>query len=301
MPSKPVSAKQLEANRSNAIRSTGPRTSEGKTRSSQNAMKHGIFAQDVVIRDGDGAEDPAEFDALLEQLTETLQPVGVLEQAAVHRIATCHWRLRRVCRFEVGATRQRLDECKRATESSQIDETERLLEEARQWQAWATGCLAWAERQESVPDAEMWNAFDAPVWQSIEQEFKGADILHAVDCPEARPECLLRLADLGLDTKGLWKRLVAIHRRCVEEGRARVDEREVQLRDARRYSQLAQDRSALVRSLPPERALNMVIRYETMLTRQLDRTTHQLERLQRFRRGDQVPPPVVLDVSVSDS
>ncbi len=67
MSKKAVSQRQMEANRRNAISSTGPRTVEGKARSSRNALKHGIFAQEVVIRDGDGAEDPAEFEALLNE------------------------------------------------------------------------------------------------------------------------------------------------------------------------------------------------------------------------------------------
>jgi hypothetical protein len=45
-PEKQISAKQYEANRKNAKKSTGPRTPEGKAASSKNALKHGIFAKD---------------------------------------------------------------------------------------------------------------------------------------------------------------------------------------------------------------------------------------------------------------
>ena len=50
---------QRKANRQNAKKSTGPRTEEGKARSSQNGLKHGLLARDAVMADeeakGDGA------------------------------------------------------------------------------------------------------------------------------------------------------------------------------------------------------------------------------------------------------
>ena len=47
-----ASQAQVEANRANAAKSTGPRTSEGKAAVSQNAVKHGLLAEQVVIKDG---------------------------------------------------------------------------------------------------------------------------------------------------------------------------------------------------------------------------------------------------------
>jgi len=49
--------KQVEANKQNALVSTGPVTAEGKALVSQNAVKHGIFARDLIITSGDGKED----------------------------------------------------------------------------------------------------------------------------------------------------------------------------------------------------------------------------------------------------
>ena len=141
-----VSQKQLEANRSNALSSTGPRTAEGKARSSRNALKHGIFAQEVVIRDGDGAEDPKQFEALLERLWDEFQPVGALEEKLVECIAVSYWRLRRAQRFEVGAIREQADTCNRPPTSSDAKEAERGLEEAKRELADALDALAWAQR-----------------------------------------------------------------------------------------------------------------------------------------------------------
>ena len=108
-----VTEKQLAANRRNARKSTGPRTPEGKRRSSRNALKHGLLAAEVVITDGDGAERQQDFDRLLADLCADLRPVGIVERSLVERIAACYWRLRRAQRYEVGAIRNSLDECNR--------------------------------------------------------------------------------------------------------------------------------------------------------------------------------------------
>src|ERR1051326_1154333 len=68
-------ARQI-ANISNAQLSTGPRTEEGKNRSSQNARKHGLTAAQLVI----AAEDREEFEALHAQLTTEIKPHGALQQ-----------------------------------------------------------------------------------------------------------------------------------------------------------------------------------------------------------------------------
>ncbi len=61
-----------------------------------NAMKHGLLAADLVVRD----EDPVEFAGVLENLVDELQPQGPLEEQLVERVAACMWRLRRLYRVE---------------------------------------------------------------------------------------------------------------------------------------------------------------------------------------------------------
>ncbi len=93
-----TSRKRLIANRENAKKSTGPKTAEGKTASKMNAIKHGLLAQDVVLR----GESPNEFDALRDDLVDEIRPVGCLEIQLVERVAACLWRLRRAQRIEAG-------------------------------------------------------------------------------------------------------------------------------------------------------------------------------------------------------
>jgi hypothetical protein len=91
-----ASEAQMEANRLNAARSTGPRTVAGRARSAQNARTHGLTAQSVVV---DG-EEAREFARFRQAQYAHWQPVGGFEVALVEEIATYTWRLRRLPRIE---------------------------------------------------------------------------------------------------------------------------------------------------------------------------------------------------------
>ena len=88
--------KQIRASRENAKKSTGPRTPEGKARSSKNALKHGLLAQDSVIP----GEDPAEFDRHLTTYEDTYLPRNCIEKELVRQIADAAWRMQRLSRIE---------------------------------------------------------------------------------------------------------------------------------------------------------------------------------------------------------
>ena len=91
-----VSEKQMLANRQNALQSTGPRSAVGKGVSSQNAIRHGLRAENTVIP----GEDPAEFDQFRNQLFQELTPVGVLESRLTAQIAAALWKFQRIDRME---------------------------------------------------------------------------------------------------------------------------------------------------------------------------------------------------------
>jgi|SRR5208282_2494141 len=99
-------SKKAAANRRNAQLSTGPRTEEGKRRSRRNALKHGVLASALLIAEGEGAEDPSEFDELLGGLRRDLAPVGTLEEMLIEKIAVCWWRQKRALRCEAGLVRR---------------------------------------------------------------------------------------------------------------------------------------------------------------------------------------------------
>ncbi len=88
--------RQIAANRRNARKSTGPRTEEGKERSSQNAVQHGMTSRRVVLED----EDPKEFMEFRIAVHEDLGPLGSMETTLANRIAALFWRLARVPAIE---------------------------------------------------------------------------------------------------------------------------------------------------------------------------------------------------------
>jgi hypothetical protein len=83
-PAKAVSARKIEANRQNAQRSTGPKTPEGKTKSSQNSVTHGIFVKQFL--NGATPETIEEMKALTTGLREHYQPVGMMEEILLQKI-----------------------------------------------------------------------------------------------------------------------------------------------------------------------------------------------------------------------
>jgi len=93
-----ISAAKLAANRANARHSTGPRTTEGKAKSAQNAIKHGIFAKRFLH--GASAEAAAEMETAIQEMRDYYQPVGRLEEMLVEKIVVESARYARILGFE---------------------------------------------------------------------------------------------------------------------------------------------------------------------------------------------------------
>ena len=91
-----ISEKQLAANRRNALRSTGPRTEEGKKASALNARRHNLTGQVTAMTDADRIM----HDAFSAAIVENLAPEGAMETQLAQRIATDSWRLNRISAVE---------------------------------------------------------------------------------------------------------------------------------------------------------------------------------------------------------
>jgi hypothetical protein len=94
-----TSDKKAQANRRNALKSTGPKTPEGKAAVRLNALRHGMRSEELIILPG---EDEEALRELSERLRTELQPVGELENLLVDRIVAAEWRLRRLRQVEAG-------------------------------------------------------------------------------------------------------------------------------------------------------------------------------------------------------
>ena len=91
-----ISEKQLDANRRNALLSSGARTETGRNRSRMNAQRHGLTGQVTTMTD----EDRAAHDQFSSALIKDLAPDGAMETQLAQRVATDSWRLNRISAIE---------------------------------------------------------------------------------------------------------------------------------------------------------------------------------------------------------
>ncbi len=93
-----TSLRQIDANRRNARKSTGPVTPEGKQRSRCNAVRHGLTAETVI-----GAlEDAEDYQAFEAAIIADYDAQSAVERELVLRLASLLWRLRRATTMETG-------------------------------------------------------------------------------------------------------------------------------------------------------------------------------------------------------
>jgi hypothetical protein len=85
------SKRRVIASRANGARSRGPKTPEGKSRSSYNATRHGLLSNCVVL----ATESREAFETLLNQYVERFGPLDEIEFDMIEEMASCYWRLRR--------------------------------------------------------------------------------------------------------------------------------------------------------------------------------------------------------------
>src|SRR5215510_13342880 len=90
------SFKQIQANRLNTLKSTGPKTSQGKERSRYNAIRHGLSAETVIV----GLEDAHDYKAFEATVIADYDAQSAVERELVLRLASVLWRLRRATGIE---------------------------------------------------------------------------------------------------------------------------------------------------------------------------------------------------------
>src|SRR5512143_3936843 len=91
-----TSLRQIEANRRNALKSTGPATPEGKRRSRCNAVRHGLTAETVIA----ALEDSEDYEAFEAAVISDYEAESAVERELVLRLASVLWRLRRATGIE---------------------------------------------------------------------------------------------------------------------------------------------------------------------------------------------------------
>ncbi len=293
-----MSDMQIEANRRNAQKSTGPKTSKGKAVSKMNASKHGILSDQVVVRGLIINESEDEFQAFHRRFWEHLAPVGPVEEMLVDQIVTTQWRLRRVLRAESGEVALSVDGgyWSRANKNPTVT--------AMNWTVLGDPIHA---MEKSVTGLDVIILWLEDVRASVEKEGELTEGAIKSVFVAGKPHSLSRELDElrtwflinpdGLDQAALR----AEHKRRVL---VFVDRKLLLMRRRRDECELREDNDELARrsaaALPSMDVLDKIMRYETKLHKQLARAMTQLERLQRMRQGEAVPPPLSVDVAEKD-
>src|SRR6185295_19894422 len=91
-----ASQAQIDANRRNSEKSTGPTSAAGKAASSGNALQSGLYAKSAIIR----GETTDSLDDLIAQFQKDYQPQNAGEQTLVDSLVAGAWILRRLLTVE---------------------------------------------------------------------------------------------------------------------------------------------------------------------------------------------------------
>lgn len=291
-----------KANLRRMRKGTDPRTQQGKERSKRNSITHGIFSDLVVLE----TESKSDFDALLNAIWKDRRPKGALEESLVGQLVVLLWRRRRVWKAETAEIQAR-------SEFLQWDENERHRQDAARLSLVGCGLTLWIDNPEALQaclnllselkEGIEEDGFDPDYDQGILTQLYGSN--------EERQEKENWKQTL-FDSYLIW--LNTSHR-SEEEGKQDgypslqeckenlLEEVSDEIRRLERYRQQGAAIStrrlqleALRQSVPESPRL---LKYETAMSREIDRTLNQLERLQRMRLGHAVPPPINLNVTTS--
>jgi hypothetical protein len=118
-----TSVKQIEANRRNSLKSTGPKTDAGKRTARCNAVRHGLTAE-TVIGALEDAEDYKGFEAAI---TADYDAQSAVEREFVLRLASLLWRLRRATTIETGLFEIQADHLNNFRRTHQISPASREI------------------------------------------------------------------------------------------------------------------------------------------------------------------------------
>jgi hypothetical protein len=277
---KPTSA-QIEANRRNAQLSTGPRTPEGKAASSQNALKYGMLARQLVIQGQYLQESAEEFQSFWTEYREQLAPVGPLEEMLVDQIVALNWRMRRVRAAESGEIALNMDAGYR--------QRARILAQTGETEEWPH------------PDHYIEKHL-IELRQKIEQggEFAKADIAKIADDAEGNYPSLLRKLNAlhaqisqnpgNLDSVTLRESNQQKIFDTLDEEIKKLSEQQITRRRQEANKEQAHRNSEFI---PRMDIVHKILRVETTLERQLFRAIEQFEKLQTRRLGNKTSTPAI--------
>jgi hypothetical protein len=278
-------------------KSMGPRTLQGKKRSRFNALKHGVYSKFVPLE----GEPIAEYRLLLNGLWDYWHPQGTMESVEVENLAAAYWHKRRL--FQ--------------SENAMISENIAYMESdsfvSRRVEAWEGARAASASggllkrlddplfvreanktykllRLSLIEEGFIENCHLIKRLYGVDQDGGFPDWIPVMYESYARlAELLKKQGDQSVEPE-LRKRMVEMIDQEIES----LTKMEKQLEDAVHGRFLYKWLAAVI---PGQGTMELVMRYETHLSREIDRIVNRLVRLQRMRKGQPLPPQ--LDVKIS--
>jgi hypothetical protein len=286
---------------------TGPRSTEGKERSKHNALRHGIFSE-VTVLPGESSD---EYDLLLKGLSEALKPEERLERLLVEKLAMLAWRHRRLLQAEGAEIRQGsefVEWDQRTQQYHKAEMTKRTLVREGKAVADNPGLITEIQNPEILEYCmELLVGLEKSIKSCGFDENRNCSILQTiygavVYVPGTLPNSYVgwvktsKFSEEERERKGY-----PTPEQCKDALVSLID---AEIRRLRNYRQeranMESERTKLEvlrRKVPESEKLDRLLRYETSLERAFDRTLTQLDRAQRIRKGQPLPPQ--LDVKIS--
>jgi len=284
-------------------KATGPRSPQGKERSKRNAIKHGVFSGVVLLP----TEFRTAFNSLHKGLWESLQPEGKLEEVLVDKLATLLWRHRRLIIAEGADIRNSVELMARDRQEKLRDQAETTSSGLR------LDDLEGQIRYIDIPvvlehcfkllsdlraRVER-NGFRNENREILKEIYVASGYKHST--PNLYDEYLIFEKAASASEEERVRHGYASPDECKQSLLKRINE---EIESLQRYEKtqgaIEADRmklEALRRLVPESPSLDRLLRYEASLERSFDRTLSQLERLQRMRRGQPVPPTLKVELS----
>lgn len=275
--------------------STGPRTGAGKRRARLNATKHAIFASGLVLP----SESEDEFRSLLEGLREDFRPSGTQEELLVDRIAELHWRRRRVARAEAELLKQ--VSMPGVEQANEIWRFKLLQACGADSSLVAQGILFHREQAmgmalETLKEVRKEIEKEGPNYSRHREALRNVFLGTSFSDGANRHSLIDKYRTLVLSRRGDETKFNAMTQEILDELSA--------------WTELLSKWNGAAPADTPKRtppsspnlvlfseSIERLVKYETAMDRGLERAWSELERLQRLRAGQPVPPPIKVDVS----
>ena len=296
-----ISEKQIIANQQNALKSTGPTSDDGKSISKLNSLKHGILSKSSIITTGDGEEDLEMFEVITERLVEDFQPIGLAEEMLVDRIISSYWRLQRVMRAEVGEVRKLQDShminsiTKRAEQENQHQKLIDIFRSKR-FQA-SFGIQSLIGLVETAEDEVKSQGF-------ISDET--IDLIHNQFGEKGNNFAIMAATmNVMMKQEEIDGEPCLVPKEAAKEAFLKLVQEQKELfgsflKNIEEKEHLEDESDLMAKSIPDDKTLEKLTRYEASLEKGLYRAIHELQRLQSLRRGERPPIPFAIDVDIGN-